>query len=124
MIVSKQKPFDQLLMALGDRQKVFLIGCAKCATVCKSGGEEQVWQMQEALTAEGREVTGSIIIDEACHMLRVQRDLRSKQEMVDNADALLVLADHKWIRAQRIDSGVAGGRPTFSFQIHPSLLRA
>ena len=92
MIVSKQKPFEQLLAALGDRHKVFLIGCAKCATVCKSGGEEQVWQMQEALTAEGREVTGSIIIDEACHMLRVQRDLRSKQEMVDNADALLVLA--------------------------------
>ena len=92
MIVSKQKPFEQLLAALGNEKKVFLIGCAKCATVCKSGGEEQVWQMQEALTAAGREVTGSIIIDEACHMLRVQRDLRSKQEEVDEADALLVLA--------------------------------
>ncbi len=92
MIISKQKPFDQLLTALGDRRRVFLIGCAKCATVCKSGGEEQVWQMQETLTAAGRVVTGSIIIDEACHMLRVQRDLRSKQEQVDDADALLVLA--------------------------------
>lgn len=92
MIVSKQKPFAQLLAALGDRSKVFLIGCAKCATVCKSGGEEQVWQMQEDLVAAGREVTGSIIIDEACHMLRVQRDLRSKQDMVAEADSLLVLA--------------------------------
>lgn len=92
MIVSKQKPFDQLLDTLGDLKKVFLIGCAKCATVCKSGGEEQVWQMQEALIATGREVTGSMVIDEACHMLRVQRDLRSKQEMVDDAEALLVLA--------------------------------
>jgi ferredoxin len=92
MIVSKQKPFDQILTALGDLQKVFLVGCAKCATVCKSGGEEQVWQLQEALTAVGREVTGSIIIDEACHLLRVQRDLRSKQEMVNEAGALLVLA--------------------------------
>jgi ferredoxin len=92
MIVSKQKPLEQLLAALGDRQKVFLIGCAKCATVCKAGGEEQVWQLQEALTAEGYGVTGTIIIDEACHMLRVQRDLRAKQEMVDEADSLLVLA--------------------------------
>ena len=92
MIVSKQKPYAELLAALGDRQRVFIIGCAKCATVCKSGGEEQVWQMQESLTADGREVTGSLIIDEACHMLRVQRDLRAKQEMVDDADAILVLA--------------------------------
>jgi ferredoxin len=92
MIISKQKPFDEILAMLVGYEKVFLIGCAKCATVCKSGGEEEVWQMQESLTAVGKEVTGSLIIDEACHMLRVQRDLRSKKEMVDEADALLVLA--------------------------------
>lgn len=92
MIVSKQKPFPDILAALDEITSVFLIGCAKCATVCKSGGEEQVWQMQEQLTAAGKEVTGSIVIDEACHMLRVQRDLRSKAEMVNAAGALIVLA--------------------------------
>ncbi len=92
MIISKQKPFDDILAALGGSARVFLIGCAKCATVCKSGGEEEVWQMQEALIAAGKEVTGSVIIDEACHMLRSSRDLRAKKEMVDEADALLVLA--------------------------------
>ena len=40
----------------------------------------------------GKSVTGSVIIDEACHMLRVSRDLRGKQQMVDDADALLVMA--------------------------------
>ena len=92
MIISKQKSFDNILALLGDCRSVFIVGCAKCATVCKSGGEEEVWQMQEALTSAGREVTGSIIIDEACHMLRVSRDLRGKQQMVDDADALLVMA--------------------------------
>jgi ferredoxin len=92
MIISRQKPFDDLLTALGESRSIFIIGCAKCATVCKSGGEEEVWQMQEALTAAGRNVTGSVIIDEACHMLRVGRDLRTKQQMVDEADALLVMA--------------------------------
>jgi len=92
MIISQQKPFETILTALGDSRSVFIVGCAKCATVCKSGGEEEVWQMQEALTSAGLEVTGSIIIDEACHMLRVSRDLRSKQQMVDDADALLVMA--------------------------------
>jgi len=92
MIISQQKPFSDILTALGESSSVFLIGCAKCATVCKSGGEEEVWQMQEALTAAGKNVTGSVIIDEACHMLRVSRDLRSRQQMVDDADALLVMA--------------------------------
>lgn len=92
MIVSKQKPFAEILAALEPASRVFLIGCAKCATVCKAGGEEQIWQMQEDLTAAGKEVTGSVVIDEACHMLRVQRDLRAKGEMVTGAEALLVLA--------------------------------
>ncbi|NVN98362.1 MAG: methylenetetrahydrofolate reductase C-terminal domain-containing protein [Geobacteraceae bacterium] len=92
MIISQKKPLETILESLGESRSVFLIGCAKCATVCKSGGEEEVWQMQEALHSAGREVTGSIIIDEACHMLRVGRDLRGKQQMVDDADALLVMA--------------------------------
>jgi len=92
MIISHIKPLESILSALDNSRSVFIVGCAKCATVCKSGGEEEVWQMQEALISSGREVTGSIIIDEACHMLRVGRDLRGKQQMVDDADALLVMA--------------------------------
>ncbi len=92
MIISKQKNIEEILAALSGDDKVFLIGCAKCATVCKSGGEEEVWQMQETLIAAGKAVTGSLVIDEACHMLRSSRDLRAKKEMVEEADALLVLA--------------------------------
>jgi ferredoxin len=92
MIVSKQKPLQEILSSLQGCATVFLIGCTKCATVCKSGGEEEVWQMQEALMGAGIGVSGSIVIDEACHMLRVSRDLRSKQQLVDEADALVVLA--------------------------------
>ena len=92
MIVSKQKPFAEILAALAESRKIFLVGCAKCATVCKSGGEEEIWQMQEQLASAGKEVTGSIVIDEACHMLRAGRDLRGRKEMVGDADALLVLA--------------------------------
>ncbi|HEY6871121.1 MAG TPA: methylenetetrahydrofolate reductase C-terminal domain-containing protein [Geobacteraceae bacterium] len=92
MIISKQKPFDDILAGLDGCTRVFLVGCAKCATVCKAGGEEELFQMQERLTASGFEVTGSIVIDEACHMLRAGRDLRGKKEQVEEADALLVLA--------------------------------
>jgi len=92
MIVSRQKQFEDIMASLDGCHSVFLVGCSKCATVCKSGGEEEIWQMQEALVAAGIEVTGSIVIDEACHMLRVSRDLRGKQQLVDDADAMLVMA--------------------------------
>ncbi len=92
MIITKQKPLPDILAALQESAKVFLVGCAKCATVCKSGGEEEIWQMQEQLSSAGKEISGSIVIDEVCHMLRTGRDLRGKKEMVGEADALLVLA--------------------------------
>lgn len=92
MIVSKQKPLIEILQALDGADTVFLIGCAQCATVCKAGGEEQIWKMQEELQTAGKTVTGSLVIDETCHMLRTARDLRSKKEMVDEARAILVLA--------------------------------
>ncbi|MDA8429708.1 MAG: methylenetetrahydrofolate reductase C-terminal domain-containing protein [Geobacteraceae bacterium] len=92
MIVSTQKPLDQILAALEGAARVFIIGCAKCATVCKAGGEEEVFRMQDELTAAGKEVTGTIVIDETCHMLRTGRDLRSRKEQVEEADFLLVLS--------------------------------
>jgi ferredoxin len=92
MIISKQKPLEKILDSLLGSEKVFLVGCAKCATVCKSGGEEELFRMQEFLSSSGIEVTGSIVIDETCHMLRTGRDLRSRKDMVEEADTLLVMA--------------------------------
>jgi ferredoxin len=92
VIVSTQKPQDQIMAALEGGSRVFIIGCAKCATVCKSGGEEEVFRMQDVLTAAGKEVTGTIVIDETCHMLRTARDLRYRRDQVEQADFLLVLS--------------------------------
>lgn len=92
MIVSTQKPFGDVLAALEGGSRVFIVGCAKCATVCKAGGEEEVFRMQDALTAAGKEVTGTIVIDETCHILRTSRDLRARKEQVEEADFLLVLS--------------------------------
>ncbi|HEY3308854.1 MAG TPA: methylenetetrahydrofolate reductase C-terminal domain-containing protein [Desulfuromonadaceae bacterium] len=99
MIVSTQKPLDQILAALQEGSRVFIIGCAKCATVCKSGGEEEVFRLQEELTTHGLDVTGTIVIDETCHMLRTGRDLRSRREQVQEADFLLVLSCGAGIQA-------------------------
>ncbi|BCA78961.1 methylenetetrahydrofolate reductase C-terminal domain-containing protein [Desulfuromonas sp. AOP6] len=92
MIISQQKNREELLHNLEGKKRLFLVGCGACATACKSGGEEEVFQLQEWLASVGREVTGSVIIDEACHIMRAARDLRHHRDAVAEADALVVLA--------------------------------
>lgn len=92
MIISERKPLEELRETIDSLQRFFLIGCGACATVCKSGGEEEVFLMQEWLIDQGKEVTGSMVIDEACHLLRAGRDLRHHKSALREADALIVLA--------------------------------
>ena len=92
MIISQQKNREELLQNLEGKKRLFLVGCGACATACKSGGEEEVFQLQEWLASVEREVTGSVIIDEACHIMRAARDLRHHRDAVAEADALVVLA--------------------------------
>jgi len=92
MIISSRKNNEELLAALDGAERVFLVGCGACATACKSGGEEEVFQMQEWLEAVQCDVTGSVVIDEACHIMRAGRDLRHHKQAVEDADALLVLS--------------------------------
>lgn len=92
MIIGTQKGREELEALLGDYQSLFLIGCGACATVCKVGGEDEVFATQEWLEENGREVTGSVILDEACHIMRAARELRRFKGQVEEADALLVLS--------------------------------
>src|SRR5512134_4073259 len=92
MIISELKPLNELQATLAPFGKLFLVGCAACATACKSGGEEEVFRFQEWLATQGKETTGSVVIDEACHIQRAARDLRHHAQAVGAADALVVLA--------------------------------
>ena len=54
MIISENKPINEILGFLKNVEKVVLIGCNQCAAICKSGGEEEVLKMKEALEIEGK----------------------------------------------------------------------
>lgn len=92
MIISSPKDRQKLKQLLKPYKSIFLVGCGSCATVCKVGGEDEIFATQEWLELEGKDVTGSMILDEACHIMRAARELRRFRSQVDEADALLVLS--------------------------------
>jgi ferredoxin len=91
MIIQKQKPFETIEETLKGYQKVFIVGCADCATACKTGGEEELEAMKAKLESLGKSVTGTVVMDTACMRGEVRTKAGEKQAEIDAADAILVL---------------------------------
>ena len=92
MIISENKPFEEILGYLKNAQKIILVGCNQCAATCKSGGEEEILKMKDALENEGKEILGHLILDPACNLLKSKKDLKALKEELKEADAVLSLA--------------------------------
>ncbi|UCF50411.1 MAG: methylenetetrahydrofolate reductase C-terminal domain-containing protein [Thermoplasmatales archaeon] len=91
MIITKQKDIKDILYSIKNGP-VFLIGCSECATVCHTGGEEEILSMKEKLENENIEVSGWVILDPACHFLNDKRLLKNHMDEINRAKKILVLA--------------------------------
>jgi ferredoxin len=91
MLVSEQKPIEEILRYLEGEKKVFLIGCKGCAEGCESGGEQQVIEMKKKLEEEGKTITGFSLIDMVCNASLTRMKLASHRQAIDSSDSLLVL---------------------------------
>ena len=49
MIIGQQKPLDEIKRMIADYQKVLILGCGTCVTVCFAGGEKEVGILASAL---------------------------------------------------------------------------
>ncbi|HOK41570.1 MAG TPA: methylenetetrahydrofolate reductase C-terminal domain-containing protein [bacterium] len=92
MIVTEQKPFDEIKKNLIGLSNIFIIGCGECATSCQTGGEKEVEEMAELLSKEGKNIVGKIVIESPCDKRLVQKYFKIHQEAIKNADALLIMA--------------------------------
>jgi len=91
MIITKQKDFKDIIESI-DKNPVFLIGCSECATVCKTGGEQEIKDMKNLLENENIEVTGSVILEPACNLLNDKRILKKHKIEIGRAKVILVFA--------------------------------
>jgi len=93
MLISEQKPLEEILSYLDGDKSIFLIGCKGCAEGWGSGGEKQVAEMGKSLQEQGKTVTGSVVVDMLCDSALIRLKLRTYKKEVAAADSILVLTD-------------------------------
>ena len=84
MIVADKKPIEEIIEEIKDRERILILGCNECVTVCEAGGKKEAGVLASALRMyflnQGREVK----IDEVT--LERQCDHEYLEEIRDNID--------------------------------------
>jgi len=93
MIVADKKPMEEIIEEIKNYEKILILGCNECVTVCEAGGKKEVGILASALRMyflnEGREVK----IDE--RTLERQCDpeyLEEIRDVMDQYDAVVSIA--------------------------------
>ncbi len=82
-----EEEIDRLLDGLG---RVFILGCGTCVTLTRTGGEPEVKAMKERLSAQGRLITGELVLPVACDNLTGEA-MREYGQRIDQADVVLIM---------------------------------
>ena len=88
--VTEQKPLEEIMQSLGKCEKVYLIGCGSCATTLHTGGKSEVLEMKDKLEAQGKKVTGWMVIPTACDDLTRDALIENARDS-EAADSILVM---------------------------------
>lgn len=93
MIIAEQKPLEEIRRLISAYEKVLLLGCGTCMTVCGAGGEREVSLMHSALRiAQDREGDGHQTFSE--YTVKRQCDFEFLDALIDRVrevDAILSL---------------------------------
>lgn len=92
MIITEQKPIEELIDSLKGYNKIFLVGCGECATTCKTGGKDELLKMQQELEKHGKTVLGTCIPDAPCIASQIKTGLAKNMKLLREVEAILVLA--------------------------------
>ena len=88
--ITRQKPAEEIDRLLNGLGRIFIIGCGTCTTLTRTGGEPEVRAMKDALSSQGKLVTGTMILPVACDNLTGEA-LNEYGQQIDQADVLLIM---------------------------------
>jgi ferredoxin len=93
MIVADKKPIEEIIEEIKNHEKILILGCNECVTVCEAGGKKEVGVLASALRMyflnQGREVK----IDEKTLERQCDHEyLEEIRDVMDQYDAVVSLA--------------------------------
>jgi ferredoxin len=93
MIVADKKPIEEIIETVKDHDRVLILGCNECVTVCEVGGKKEVGMLASALrmyfAKEGHEKTFSErTLERQCD----HEYLEEIRDVIDNYDAVVSIA--------------------------------
>lgn len=91
MIVTKRKVFKKILDMLKNYKNIFIVGCSYCATICMTGGEEQIQDMCALLKNNDKKITGTTVLEPACHIGRAKQFYQNHKDRLAYSDAVLAM---------------------------------
>ncbi len=91
MLLSVQKPWQEILDSLEGEKNIFILGCRGCAESSGSGGPQQVEEMKEKLASSGKNITAAMTIDFLCQKALVKSRLKTKKKELEASDSILVM---------------------------------
>lgn len=89
--ITRSKPLPQVLEAMEGLEHVFIAGCGTCATMCRTGGVDEVAAMKTDLEEAGKVITGTLVIPTACDTLTHECMAQNRQAF-DDAQVILVMS--------------------------------
>lgn len=92
MIITEQKPIEELGDSLKTVNKVFLVGCGECATTCKTGGEQELLVVKAKLESLGKVVLGICVPGAPCVASQIKGELAKNMVQLRQAEAVLVFS--------------------------------
>ncbi|MBW2053168.1 MAG: methylenetetrahydrofolate reductase C-terminal domain-containing protein [Deltaproteobacteria bacterium] len=93
MIVAEKKPIEEVIESIQDYEKILIVGCNECVTVCEAGGKKEVGILASALRIHFMNQGRDVKIDEVT--LERQCDIEYLEEIrnvIDQYGLILSLA--------------------------------
>jgi len=93
MIVAKQKPIEEITEEVKDYEKILMLGCNECVTVCEAGGKKEVAVLASALRMYFMNQGKDVKIDEVTLERQCDHEyLEEIRNIIDQYDVVLSLA--------------------------------
>jgi len=92
MLVTENKPIEEVLESVKDEKKIFLLACGGCAEACSTGGMKAAEELKKVLKENGRQITGAVEIDFICNKVLVTTRLARYLDQIRDADSILVMS--------------------------------